>query len=317
MSPKYVVTGGAGFIGSTIVRALLREGVTNVTVIDNLSTGKEENLADVRTQIQFHHLDIRETRDVESVLKGAKAVFHQAAIPSVPRSVSEPELCHGSNIDGTFSVFTAAQRAGVGRVVYAASSAAYGNNPELPKRETMLPEPMSPYAVQKLVGEYYAAAFSTCYGLETVCIRYFNVFGPRQDPKSPYSGVLSLFLDAALAGRAPTIFGDGEQSRDFIFVEDVARLNLLASKADGVSGRVFNGGTGGRITVNEAWRTIARQLGVKLDPTYAPPRTGDVLHSQADISETRRALGFEPQYDFADGIAQTIQWIKAYNLVAA
>ncbi len=317
MSPKYVVTGGAGFIGSTIVRALLREGVTNVAVIDNLSTGKEENLADVRAQIQFHHLDIRETKEVESICKRAKTVFHQAAIPSVPRSVNEPELCHGANVDGTFSVFTAAQRAGVGRVVYASSSAAYGNNPELPKRETMLPEPMSPYAVQKLTGEYYAAAFSACYGLETVCIRYFNVFGPRQDPKSPYSGVLSLFLDAALAGRAPTIFGDGEQSRDFIFVEDVARLNLLASRAAGVSGRVFNGGTGGRITVNEAWRTIARQLGVKLEPSYAPPRTGDVLHSQADISQTRQALGFEPRFAFADGIAQTIHWIKAYRLVAA
>lgn len=317
MAPKYVVTGGAGFIGSTIVRALLREGASRVTVIDNFSTGSEENLTQVRAGIELHRIDIRETKEVEAIPRGAKAVFHQAAIPSVPRSVSEPELCHGSNIDGTFSVFTAAQRAGVGRVVYAASSAAYGNNPELPKRETMLPEPMSPYAVQKLVGEYYASAFAACYGLETVCIRYFNVFGPRQDPKSPYSGVLSLFLDAALAGRAPMIFGDGEQSRDFIFVEDVARLNLLAAKAEGVSGRVFNGGTGGRITVNEAWRTIARQLGVHLDPTYAPPRTGDVLHSQADISQTRRALGFEPQYDFADGIAQTIQWIKTYERAAA
>ncbi len=226
----YVVTGGAGFIGSALVRGLLKQGASKVVVIDNLLSGKTANLKEVEDSVEFHECDIRDFDRVAAAMKGAEVVFHEAAIPSVPRSINEPVPSHDVNINGTFNVLRAAQEAGVRRVVYAASSSAYGDTPTLPKVESMLPQPKSPYAMQKLAGEYYCSVFTTCFGLETVSLRYFNVFGPRQDPGSPYSGVLSLFMKAIIERKAPTIFGDGEHSRDFTFVEDVVALNLTSCR---------------------------------------------------------------------------------------
>src|SRR5438105_4725796 len=245
---KFVVTGGAGFIGSTLVRTLL--GYGEVSVIDNLMTGHAHNLDEVRRAIEFHPLDIRDAEALEAPMKGAEVVFHLAAIPSVPRSIDEPVLSHEVNIDGTFNVFRAAAEAGAKRLVYAASSSAYGDTEELPKKECMTPRPKSPYAAQKLMGEYYASVFHSCFGLETVALRFFNVYGPRQDPTSPYSGVLSLFMKHLIARTSPTIFGDGEQSRDFTFVEDVADLCWKASQAKGVAGKMYNAGNGNQYTLN-------------------------------------------------------------------
>jgi nucleoside-diphosphate-sugar epimerase len=308
---KYVVTGGAGFIGSAIVRALLREGAAQVTVIDNLLSGREENLKEVRHAVDFHRADIRNYEEIAPVIQGADVVFHEAAIPSVPRSIDDPVPSHEANIDGTFQVLRAAHDGGVRRVVYAASSSAYGDTLVLPKVETMLPLPKSPYALQKLVGEYYCSVFSTCFGLETVALRYFNVYGPRQDPSSPYSGVLSLFMKAILERKAPTIHGDGEQSRDFTYVEDVAALNLKAARAAGASGRMFNGGNGGRITINEAWQLLQKFEGVEIAPKYGPPRAGDVKDSQADTTAAMRNLGHDPQYSFEQGLHLTLEWFRA------
>ena len=248
----YVVTGGAGFIGSAIVRKLLDEGARRVVVIDNLLTGRECNLEEIRSRIEFERADIRNYEEIAPLIKGAAVVFHEAAIPSVPRSIDDPVPSHEVNIDGTFNVLRAAKEGQAGRVVYAASSSAYGDTDVLPKVESMTPRPKSPYALQKLVGEYYGGIFSGVYGLQTVSLRYFNVYGPRQDPGSPYSGVLSLFMKAILERQAPTIFGDGEHSRDFTFVDDVADLNLKAARARGVLGNVYNGGNGGRITLNSS-----------------------------------------------------------------
>ena len=231
---RYVVTGGAGFIGSALVRGLLRQGAGKIIVIDDLSTGREENLAGLPGSVEMHRGDIRDYEAIAGLIRGAELVFHQAAIPSVPRSIDDPIPSHEVNINGTFQVFRAAKEGGARRVVYASSSSAYGDTPVLPKVETMTPNQKSPYALQKLVGEYYAGVFATCWGLETVSLRYFNVFGPRQDPSSQYSGVLSLFIRAVVERRAPAIFGDGEQSRDFTFVEDVVELNLKAATAPGV-----------------------------------------------------------------------------------
>jgi nucleoside-diphosphate-sugar epimerase len=306
----YVVTGGAGFIGSAIVRGLLREGAGRVAVIDSLLTGHERNLEEVRPKIEFHRADIRNYEEIAPLVRGADVVFHQAAIPSVPRSIKDPVPSHEVNIDGTFQLLRAARDGSVGRVVYAASSSAYGDTPVLPKVETMRPNPKSPYAVQKLVGEYYASVFSSCFGLETVCLRYFNVFGPRQDPSSPYSGVLSLFIQAALARRQPTIFGDGEHSRDFTYVEDVVDLNLKAARAPGVSGRMFNGGAGGRVTLNEAWRLLQEFEGLHIPPLYAGPRPGDVRDSQADIGAAARDLGYAPKFSFEQGLKLTLDWYR-------
>ena len=311
MANQYVVTGGAGFIGSAIVRGLLREGASRVTVIDNLFSGKEANLEEVRGSVDLVNADIRELGEIAPALKGAEVVFHEAAIPSVPRSIKEPVPSHEVNINGTFNVLRAAADAGVKRVVYAASSSAYGDTLVLPKVETMLPRPKSPYALQKLTGEYYCSVFANCFGLETVSLRYFNVFGPRQDPTSQYSGVLSLFIKAVLTGVAPTILGDGEQSRDFTFVEDVVTLNLKAAKAEGVSGKVYNGGNGGRITLNAAWALLQKISGVKLDAKYGPPRAGDVRDSQADTTLARSELGHEPQFSFEEGLKMTLQWYEA------
>jgi nucleoside-diphosphate-sugar epimerase len=309
----YVVTGGAGFIGSQIVRSLLAAGAGKVVVIDNLSTGHRANLEEVRPQIDFQRADIRYYEEIAPIIRGAAVVFHEAAIPSVPRSIDDPVPSHEVNIDGTFNVLRAAREGGVGRVVYAASSSAYGDTEVLPKLETMTPNPKSPYALQKLVGEYYCGVFASVWGLETVSLRYFNVYGPRQDPSSPYSGVLSIFMRCAIERRAPTIFGDGETSRDFTFVEDVADLNLKAAKAKDVSGKVYNGGNGGRITLNEAWRLVQELEGVSIAPNYGPPRAGDVRDSQADTTAAVRDLGHAPRYSFEQGMRDTLDWYRQYG----
>jgi nucleoside-diphosphate-sugar epimerase len=308
---KYVVTGGAGFIGSAIVRGLLREGGRRVVVLDNFLTGHEQNLDEVRSSIELERADIRRYEEIAPILKGADVVFHEAAIPSVPRSIDDPQPSHEVNIDGTFNVLRAASAGGVRRVVYAASSSAYGDTEVLPKIETMQPRPKSPYALQKLVGEYYARIFAETFGIETVSLRYFNVYGPRQDPTSQYSGVLSLFIKAIVERRSPTIFGDGQQSRDFTYVEDVVDLNLKAACAPGVSGRLFNGGNGGRITLNEAWRLLQKIEGVSISAIHGPPRAGDVRDSQADTTAAAAGLGYAPRFSFEEGLRLTLEWYKA------
>ncbi len=305
---RFVVTGGAGFIGSALVRRLLAEGAGRVLVIDNLLTGFERNLAEVAADIDFQRLDIRDYDSVAPLIAAADTVFHLAAIPSVPRSISEPVLSHEVNIDGTFQVFRACAEGRVRRVVYAASSSAYGDTPTLPKTESMRPTPLSPYAAQKLMGEYYAGVFTSCFGLETVALRFFNVYGPRQDPSSPYSGVISIFLRCLLERRPPTIFGDGEQSRDFTFVDDVVELVLKSARTDGVAGKVYNAGNGGRYTLNEVWRVLQGIEGVNLEPRYAPPRAGDVRHSQADTTAAVRDLGHRPRISLEEGLRRTLEW---------
>ncbi len=307
---QYVVTGGAGFIGSAIVRRLLEEGASRVVVIDNLLSGHEANLEEVRSRVDFQRADIRNYEEIAPLIRGAAVVFHEAAIPSVPRSIADPIPSHDVNINGTFNVLRAAHEGKAGRVVYAASSSAYGDTLVLPKVESMLPQPKSPYALQKLVGEHYCHIFANVYGLETISLRYFNVYGPRQDPSSPYSGVLSLFMRAVLDRRAPTIFGDGEQSRDFTFVEDVAELNLKAARAKNVSGRMYNGGNGGRITLNQAWALLQRREGVEIPPQHGPVRAGDVRDSQADTTAAVRDLGHAPRFTFEEGMKRTLEWYR-------
>jgi len=307
---KYVVTGGAGFIGSTLVRTLLAGGAGQVRIIDNLLTGKEENLAEVRDSVELRKIDIREYDAVSDAVRGADAVFHLAAIPSVPRSINDPVPSHTVNIDGSFNVFRACVEGGVGRVVYAASSSAYGDTEVLPKVETMIPRPKSPYAAQKLMGEYYASVFHSCYGLETVSLRFFNVYGPRQDPSSLYSGVLSVFMTALLERRAPTIHGDGEQSRDFTYVEDVAELCVKAARAAGAGGKLFNAGNGNRYTLNHVWSLLQGFEGIRIDPVYSPPRKGDVRDSQADTTAVRD-LGHKPRFSLEDGLRRTLEWYRA------
>jgi UDP-glucose 4-epimerase len=307
----YVVTGGAGFIGSAIVRKLLAQGAEKIVVIDNLLTGHERNLEDVRDRIDFQNVDIRNYDEIAPIIRGAAVVFHEAAIPSVPRSINDPLPSHEVNANGTFNVLRAASEGKAGRVVYAASSSAYGDTEVLPKVESMAPHPKSPYALQKLMGEYYCSIFSGVYGLETVSLRYFNVYGPRQDPSSPYSGVLSLFMKAVLDRTHPTIFGDGEQSRDFTYVEDVADLNLKAARARNVSGKVYNAGNGDRITLNQAWLLVQKLEGVEIAPQYGPPRAGDVRDSQADTTLARCELGHAPRFCFEEGMRVTLGWYRA------
>lgn len=308
---KIVVTGGAGFIGSAVVRALLKDGVDRVDVIDNLLTGREENLDEVRSRVSLHKADICDFDAIAPVIAGARAVFHLAAIPSVPRSIHEPVPSHEVNINGTFNVLRAAHEGKAQRVVYAASSSAYGDTEVLPKVETMAPNPKSPYAAQKLMGEYYASVFHSCFGLETVSLRFFNVYGPRQDPSSPYSGVLSLFNKCLLENRPPTIFGDGEQSRDFTYVEDVAGLCLKASQAGPhVCGKVYNAGNGGRFTLNYIWDLLQKIEGVTLPANYGPPREGDVRDSQADTTAAKSELGHDPQFSIEEGLRRTLAWYR-------
>jgi nucleoside-diphosphate-sugar epimerase len=312
----YVVTGGAGFIGSAIVRALLKEGASRIVVIDSLLTGHESNLEEVRHAVDFQLADIRHYDEIAPLIRGAAVVFHEAAIPSVPRSIDDPIPSHEVNIDGTFNVLRAAQEGKAGRVVYAASSSAYGDTLVLPKVESMTPQPKSPYALQKLVGEYYCNIFASVYGLETVALRYFNVYGPRQDPSSPYSGVLSIFMKSILERTAPTIFGDGEHSRDFTYVDDVAALNLKAARAKGVAGRVFNGGNGDRITLNQAWAMVQKLEGVNIPAKYGPARSGDVRDSQADTTVAVHDLGHAPRYSFEEGMRLTLEWYRRHAAVA-
>ena len=307
---RYVVTGGAGFIGSALVRRLLAEGSGEVRVIDDLSTGHEKNLEDVRSRIELDESDIREYLPVATAIRGADIVFHLAAIPSVPRSIHTPITSHEVNINGTFNVFRACAEENVRRVVYAASSSAYGDTDVLPKVETMLPQPKSPYAVQKLLGEHYASVFHSCWGLETVSLRFFNVYGERQDPSSQYSGVLSLFMKALIERRAPTILGDGEQTRDFTYVEDVTGLCWKAAMAPGVGGRMYNAGNGNRYSLNQVWDLLQRIEGVTLPAVYGPPREGDVRDSQADTSAARRDLGHEPQFTLEEGLRRTLVWYR-------
>ena len=306
----YVVTGGAGFIGSQIVRALIAAGAGRIVVIDNLLSGHEANLDEVRARVDFQRADIRHYEEIAPLIRGAAVVFHEAAIPSVPRSIDDPVPSHEVNIDGTFNVLRAAQEGGAGRVVYAASSSAYGDTEVLPKVESMPPSPKSPYALQKLVGEYYCGVFAGVWGLPTVALRYFNVYGPRQDPSSPYSGVLSIFLRCAIERRAPVIFGDGEHSRDFTFVEDVAELNLKAATAKNVSGKMYNAGNGGRITLNQAWRLVQELEGISIAAVYGPPRAGDVRDSQADVTAAVRDLGHAPRFSFEEGMRRTLDWYR-------
>ena len=313
MTKKSIVTGGAGFIGSMLVRKLLEKSAgegDRVEVIDNLLTGYEKNLEEVRGRVTLHKVDIRDADALMPLLRGADVVYHLAAIPSVPRSIHDPIPSHEVNIDGTFNVFRAAAEGGVRRVVYAASSSAYGDSETLPKTESMPPRPKSPYAVQKLVGEYYASVFHSCFGLETVALRFFNVFGPRQDPTSPYSGVLSLFMKHLLEQTSPTIFGDGEQSRDFTYVEDVAGLCIKASQAPGVAGKMYTAGNGGKLTLNFIWDLLQKMEGVKIPAKFGPPRAGDVRHSMADTASARRDLGHAPQFTIEEGLKRTLQWYR-------
>lgn len=305
----YLVTGGAGFIGSHMVEALVGRGEP-VRVADNLSTGKRENLAHL-TGVDLRVGDLADPAFAREVCEGVDYVLHQAAIPSVPRSVSDPITSNRSNIDATLNVLVAARDAGVKRLVYAGSSSAYGDTPTLPKQEDMPTGPLSPYALQKLVGEQYCQMFTTLYGLETATIRYFNVFGPRQDPSSPYSGVISLFIRALLDGRPPTIHGDGEQTRDFTYVANVVDGAFRALVAPGSAGGVFNVATGGRISLNQLLDVLKRLTGADVDATYGPPRAGDVRDSQADITRAEQVLGYKTLVELEEGLRRTLAWFTA------
>jgi UDP-N-acetylglucosamine/UDP-N-acetylgalactosamine 4-epimerase len=307
---RYLVTGGAGFIGSNMVDELVRRG-HDVTVLDDLSAGKESNLAHIRSKIDFLVGSVTDLAAVQSACKGAEYVIHLAARTSVPRSVKDPLESNHVNIDGTLNVLVAARDAKVKRFVYAASSSAYGETPTQPKVETMPPVPISPYGVTKYVGELYAQVFGRNYGLENACVRYFNVFGPRQDPTSQYSGVLSRFMLAVIEGQQPVIYGDGEQSRDFTYIENVVDVTLRACEAPGASGIVFNGGTGARITLNEVLKQLEKITGKKLQAKYDPQRVGDIRDSQADISLARKVLGYNPAVGFEAGLERTWQWYKS------
>jgi nucleoside-diphosphate-sugar epimerase len=306
---RYLVTGGAGFIGSNTVEELVRRG-HSVVVLDDLSSGKEENLAEIRNKITFMKGSIIEIESVRKAMHEADFVLHLAARTSVPRSVKDPIETNKINIDGTVNVLVAARDAKVKRVVFAASSSAYGETPILPKVETMPPAPISPYGVTKYVGELYAQTFGRCYGLENVCLRYFNIFGPKQDPSSPYSGVLAKFCTCFLEETEPVIFGDGEQSRDFTFVENAVQANLLACEAPNVSGRTFNVGTGGRFTLNQTVDLLGKISGKVLKPKYELAREGDIRDSQADITQARACLGYDPPVNFEEGLARTFEWYR-------
>jgi UDP-N-acetylglucosamine/UDP-N-acetyl-alpha-D-glucosaminouronate 4-epimerase len=311
----FLVTGGAGFIGSHLVEELVRRG-ERVRVVDNLSTGKRQNIAHL-TSVEFVQGDLADLEVARRAVTGTDYVLHQAAIPSVPRSVEDPITSNRANIDASLNILVAARDAGVTRLVYAGSSSAYGDTPTLPKLETMPTAPLSPYALQKLVGEQYCQMFTRLYGLETVTIRYFNVFGPRQDPSSPYSGVISLFISALCEGRQPTIYGDGEHTRDFTYVANVVDGVLRACTAAGASGEIINVATGGRISLNTLFRTIRDLVTAKVEAIYAPPRPGDVRDSQADISKARRILGYEPTVSFEEGLARTVAWYRDSHVTVA
>jgi len=304
-----LVTGGAGFIGSHLVDALLEAGC-RVTVIDNLSTGRTENLSHAADRITFIEGDILDGPLLARAAAGCEVVFHQAAVVSVPKTVEDPVGSAAVNDLGTVKVLEAARGAGSRRVVLASSSAVYGDDPALPKNEGMPPRPLTPYAVQKLTGEFNARLYNDLYGLETICLRYFNVFGPRQDPSSPYSGVISIFMSKAVQKAAPTIFGDGGQFRDFIFVRDVVTANLLSATRPGAGGRVFNVGTGKQVAINRLWELVQGLGGITVPADYGPPRAGDIRESVADIGLAAGLLGFSPACKFEAGLEKTFSWFK-------
>jgi nucleoside-diphosphate-sugar epimerase len=309
---EYLVTGGAGFIGSHLTEELVHRGHT-VRVADSLITGKRSNLDHING-VEFLEGDLADLVFARRAVEGVTFVLHQAAIPSVPRSVKDPITSHRANVDATLNVLVASRDAGVRRLVFAGSSSAYGDTPTLPKQEDMPPNPLSPYALQKVIGEQYLQMFTRLYGLETVSIRYFNVFGPRQDPTSPYSGVISVFATALLENRSPTIYGDGAQTRDFTYVANVVDGVLRACQASKASGEVINVATGGRISLNELFRTMRAVAGGTVEPVYAEPRPGDVRDSQADIAKARRILGYEPTVSFEDGLERTVQWYRRASI---
>jgi len=314
--PAYLVTGCAGFIGSWITQALLERGAT-VRGLDNFETGNSENLSHLRNgplagRFELLECDLRDPAATARACEGVDIIFHEAARPSVPRSVADPRTSHTANLDGTFNLLEGARAAGTRRIIYAASSSAYGNQPGFPRRETMMPMPIAPYPVQKVACEFYMKSYWQVYGIETVCLRYFNIFGPRQVPDSPYSGIMAKFTLQMMRGERPTINGDGEQSRDFTYVENAVSANLLAAEAPAVkvAGRVFNVACGVRHTLNETFRVLAELLDFREAPIYGPPRAGDIQTSLADISAAREAFGYVPRVSFEDGLRQTVGWYR-------
>lgn len=303
---RYLVTGGAGFIGSHLAHALTARG-HSVRILDDLSTGRLDN---VPAEAEFVRGDVADSGTAEAAVRGCDVVLHQAAIASVPLSISEPRASHAANLNGTFNILMAARDANVRRVIFAASSAAYGDDPVLPKVEHMPALPRSPYALQKYSGEEYCKLFYRLYGLETVALRYFNVFGPRQDPSSPYSGVLSLFIKAALAGSAATIYGDGGQTRDFVYIDNVVDGVLSSVEAQGAAGEVINLATGFGVSLNDAWAALGDILGSLPAPVYEATRAGDIRHSVADIAKAADLLGYRPRISFADGLRRTVEWAR-------
>jgi UDP-glucose 4-epimerase len=314
---KFLVTGAAGFIGSAIVRALIERG-DKVRGLDDFSTGKREHIAGLEKEIDFREASLLEPAALANACQDVDCVFHEAALPSVPKSVADPKLTNSVNVEGTLNLLLAARQSGVKRVIYAASSSAYGESAVLPKHEDMLPHPISPYAVQKLTGEHYMHAFYSVHGLETVSLRYFNIFGPRQDAESQYSAVLAKFISSMLQGQSPTIFGDGEQTRDFTFVDDAVKANLLAAEAPAadVSGRVFNIATGTRFSLNQTYTLLKSIIGFSGKPNYAPARSGDVKHSLADIGLARQFLQYSPDVSFEEGLRRTVEWYKQTRAAA-
>jgi len=310
MQPLYLVTGGAGFIGSHIVEELVKKG-KRVRVIDNLSTGKRENLERLMDKIEFIEGDLRDPEATAKAAKGSDFILHQAAIPSVPRSVKDPIGSTENNLNGTLHLLMAARDAKVKRVVYASSSSVYGDSPILPKKEDFLPVPLSPYAASKLAGEYYCRVFHEVYGLETVCLRYFNVFGPRQDPLSPYAAVIPKFISLALAEKPLVVYGDGEQSRDFSFVADVVEANLLACRARDIAGEQFNVGSGEQTSLNQLVQMLKGIIDADLKIEYTEPLPGDVKHSLAGIEKAKKRMGFEPTIPFGEGLRRTVEWFKS------
>jgi len=309
----YLVTGGAGFIGSNIVDELLKRGA-RVRVLDNFSTGREDNVQEFASRVDLIRGDVRDEDAVDRAVKGVDYVLHQAALASVPRSIADPTSNNQVNAQGTLNLLLAAKKHGVKRVVYASSSSVYGDSQELPKVESMTPNPKSPYAVAKLAAEYYCRVFGELYGVPTVSLRYFNVFGPRQDPNSQYSAVIPLFVKALLEGKSPNIYGDGEQSRDFTFISNVVNANLLACEANVTGARVYNIACGGRYTLNQLFAALRERIGGNVEPVYGPPRAGDVKHSMAGIERIQRELGYQVGTSFEEGIDRTVQWYQTVGL---
>ncbi|MBE7508081.1 MAG: SDR family oxidoreductase [Planctomycetia bacterium] len=306
----FLVTGGAGFIGSHLVHRLVELG-HSVRVLDDLSSGKRENLVDVLSKTDWIQGDMADPAIARRACRGVDVVLHEAAVPSVPKSVDDPATSHRSNVEGTFQLLLAARDEKVRRFIYAGSSSAYGESPTLPKVESMPTDPLSPYAVQKLTGEFYCRAFARCYGLQTLTMRYFNVFGPRQDPRSQYAAAIPAFVTAILQNRAPTVYGDGEQTRDFTYIENVIHANLLAAKAERTNGEVVNIACGGRISINQIIADINRYFGKSIKPDYLPERQGDIKHSAADISLARKVIGYQPIVSTLDGLKRTMDWYAA------